>query len=151
MKNSDEVLSADLVAALLDATQPVTPPPALKQKIMMRARFAMPAAKPITLMQHEGWLPLSPLLSIKILFVDDSADSVSFLLKAAPGGAVPEHKHTNYEECLILEGQVKIGPLTLGPGEYHCVSSAQEHPVISTDTGALVYLRTSIRDCPIPL
>ncbi len=151
MQDSDEVLNPEMVAALLDATQPVTPPPGLKQKIMTRARFAMPSAKPITLLQHEGWLPLTPLLSIKLLFVDDSADSVSFLLKASPGAAVPEHKHTNYEECLILEGQVKIGSLVLGPGEYHCVSSAQEHPVISTDTGALVYLRTSIRDCPIPL
>jgi quercetin dioxygenase-like cupin family protein len=147
-----ELIPADLLDALLDTTKPVAPPGSLKAKVMARAGLSMPAKRTITLKDAEGWQTLTELLQIKLLFVDEKADSVSFLLKGAAGAAVPAHGHSRYEECLVLEGDVQVGDeFTLGPGDFHCAGPNQPHPVLSTRNGTLVYLRTAIADCPIPL
>jgi quercetin dioxygenase-like cupin family protein len=152
MKNDNHELSKDVLDALLAGTPPLTPPPGLKAKVMARAGFSMPANQSITARVTDGWLRVSDLLEIKLLFVDEKADSVSFLLKGQAGAAVPSHIHSHYEECLVLEGDVQIGDyLSLGPGDFHCAGPHQPHPVVSTRHGTLVYLRTAIKDSPIPL
>jgi anti-sigma factor ChrR (cupin superfamily) len=151
MKDSDP-LPPDMVSILLDAGTDMTPPPGLEGRVMARISASMPAHQDIVLKDGEGWIQLTPLLKMKLLFVDEVADSVSFLLKAEPGAAVAPHHHSRYEECLVLQGEIQVGDgLRLGAGEYQCVGSDIHHPVISTATGALVFLRTAIRDCPIPL
>jgi anti-sigma factor ChrR (cupin superfamily) len=151
MKKST-VLDQAILASLLDAAAPVQPPASLKNKVMLRAGISMPANKPLTISDKQGWLTLTPLLDIKLLFVDEGADSVSYLLKAKPGAAVAAHEHSGYEECLVLEGDVWIGDdVQLGPGDFHCAGPNQSHPVLSTRGGTLVYLRAPIKDCPIPL
>lgn len=146
-----ERLPSDIVALLLDAGASAAPPTALEARVLARATASMPAHNDITIKDGEGWIQLTPLLKMKLLFVDEYADSVSFLLKGEPGAAVPPHSHSRYEECLVLSGEIRVGDMRLGAGEYQCVGSDVQHPVISTDTGALVFLRTAIRDCPIPL
>jgi quercetin dioxygenase-like cupin family protein len=147
-----ELIPTDLLNELLAATTAVAPPASLKAKVMARAGLNMPAKRAITVKDAEGWQALTELLQIKLLFVDEQADSVSFLLKGAPGASVPAHEHSRYEECLVLEGDVQVGDeFTLGPGDFHCVGPNQPHPVLSTRHGTLVYLRTAIADCPIPL
>jgi anti-sigma factor ChrR (cupin superfamily) len=150
MKDS-ETLPSELLSALLEAGIAATPPPGLEARVMARVSASMPATHDLIVKDGEGWMQLTPLLKMKLLFVDEHADSVSFLLKGAPGAAVPPHGHSRYEECLVLEGEIQVGDLRLGPGEYQCVGSDVHHPVISTAAGALVFLRTAIRDCPIPL
>ncbi|MES2603609.1 MAG: hypothetical protein V4603_01660 [Pseudomonadota bacterium] len=150
MKN-EKTLPPEVLAALVEAAMPVEPPEGLKGKIMARAGFSMPAHHAITIMDDQGWIPVSDLLQIKLLFVDEKADSVSLLLKGKAGASVPPHKHSRYEECLVLQGDVEVGDLKMGPGDFHCVSTGIDHPEIFTRHGALVYLRTAIADCPIPL
>lgn len=152
MQKDTDTLSEEVLAALLSTTRPVEPPAALKAKVMARAGVSMPVQQNITIRDHAGWMELTPLLSMKLLFVDERADSVSFLLKGKPGAAVPPHTHSRYEECLVLEGDVQVGDyMELGPGDYHVAGQGHDHPVLSTRNGTLVYLRTAIRDCPIPL
>jgi anti-sigma factor ChrR (cupin superfamily) len=146
-----ERLPPDIVALLLEAGPGAPAPAALEARVLARAAASMPAHHDITIKDGDGWIQLTPLLKMKLLFVDEYADSVSFLLKGEPGAAVPPHNHSRYEECLVLAGEIRVGNLRLGAGEYQCVGSDVQHPVISTESGALVFLRTAIRDCPIPL
>lgn len=146
-----DLIPADIVAILAEAAPEALPPRRLKNNVLARIRASVPATHVRTLKKRDGWFFVTPLLRVKILVVDEHADSVSFMLHGLPGAVVPGHAHSRYEECVVLEGTVRIGELRLGPGDYHCISSGKEHPVISTLTGAVVFLRTAIRDCPVPV
>jgi quercetin dioxygenase-like cupin family protein len=64
------------------------------------------------------------------------------LLRLAAGTTVPGHAHTIHEECLVLEGTLKIGQdLVLHAGDFHVGIQGVPHADASTDTGAVVFLR----------
>ena len=73
---------------------------------------------------------------------------VSFLLRAQPGANLPAHGHRAYEECLILEGEFALGGLMLRAGDFVIGHPGEEHPVASTRSGVLVYLRGAADDYP---
>lgn len=87
-----------------------------------------------------GWQQVQPGLTCKVLF--EGTDSISYLMRAEPGTVVSAHAHPIDEECLVLEGTVRVGTdLLLHPGDFHLGRRGVDHGPISTDTGALVYLR----------
>jgi quercetin dioxygenase-like cupin family protein len=72
----------------------------------------------------------------------ETADAVSCLMRLAPGAVVAGHPHRLDEECVVLEGSLRIGrDLMLRPGDFHVGVKGVDHDVACTDTGALVYLR----------
>lgn len=72
----------------------------------------------------------------------ESGDSVSCLMRLAPGAVVAGHAHPLDEECVVLEGSLRIGrDLVLRPGDFHVGVKGVDHAVAATETGALVYLR----------
>lgn len=87
-------------------------------------------------------------LDVKRLFYDAHAKTVTFLLRAQAGVTMPGHSHGVHEECLVLEGEFTLGDLTLRAGDYHVALAGADHPVASTRTGVLVYLRASAEDYP---
>ena len=86
-----------------------------------------------------GWETVAPGVERRVLA--DTAGQPS-LWRVAPGGRVPGHVHDVDEECLVLEGSVRIGEdLVLSAGDYHVARRGSTHPTVWSDTGALVYLR----------
>lgn len=86
------------------------------------------------------WQHVAPGVERKLLY--ESADAVSVLLRLAPGTRMPGHGHAIDEECLVLEGTLKIGAdLILHAGDFHVGLKGIPHADASTDTGALVFLR----------
>lgn len=87
-----------------------------------------------------GWHDVGPGVQRKLLWSADGAQSC--LMRLAPGVQLPAHGHALDEECLVLEGTLRIEPdLLLGAGDFHVAARGSAHGVASTDTGALVYLR----------
>lgn len=89
---------------------------------------------------EDGWETVAPGVQRKVLSAQ--AQGQPSLWRLAPGGRVPGHRHDADEECLVLEGTVRIGrDLVLHAGDYHLAPRGSDHPQVSSDDGALVYLR----------
>lgn len=87
-----------------------------------------------------GWQPYGDGVQIKVLHENDGV--LSYLLRFAPGARIDAHRHPVDEECLVLEGVLKVGSQTeVGPGGYHLARAGTLHAGISTATGATIFLR----------
>ncbi len=147
MSDDEKVLPRALKAALLDAMQPVAERPldaidaaALRERVLKRIRVA-PALT--TIQANEGdWASFSPKVSIKVLRRD--GDTQSYLLRLEAGAVVLPHVHGHDEECMVLEGEVRIGELVVRQGAYHLAPRGVAHEPIRSERGALLFLRGSI-------
>ncbi len=86
-----------------------------------------------------GWRPFLPGIERKVLHESDGV--MSYLLKFAPGATLPAHRHPADEECVVLEGAVRIGRLVLGPGSFQKVRRKTLDADTTSDDGAVIYLR----------
>ncbi len=134
---------------LLEALQadPAHPLDAL-DATMMRERLArrMRSKSALTtILPEEGeWQRFSPRVSIKVLRRDDDENTQSYLLRLEPGAVLLPHVHGRDEECMILEGEVRIGDLVVRQGSYHLAPAEVPHEPISSESGALLFLRGAI-------
>lgn len=71
------------------------------------------------------------------------------LLRLHPGGVIPGHWHTVEEECLVLEGEIKLGDYRVRQGDMHICSPGYAHPDITSETGALLLVRSEISYQPV--
>ncbi len=99
-----------------------------------------------TVHAHEGvWQPWLDGVSIKVLREADGV--LTYLLRMAPGAGLPAHRHPMDEECLVLEGTVRVGTAApIGPGSYHLAHRGALHATIRSDTGATLWLRGAVPD-----
>jgi anti-sigma factor ChrR (cupin superfamily) len=118
----------------------------VRGRVMAAIRAEAPAPNRTVRSGESGWQTLMPGLECKVLW--SSGDVASCFLRAAPGVTIPRHRHSADEECVVLEGSVRIGrDLILHPGDFHIARQGGEHEEIRTDTGALVYLRGALDFC----
>jgi anti-sigma factor ChrR (cupin superfamily) len=151
MKSSaeqDAILDADLTESMTDAIAPVEL--SAEQRDRMRTRIlnrasAGPPVQMTTLRNGEGaWEDLAPGIRLRTLHLDISSNTRSFLLRMEPGSQVPVHSHTQEEQCLVIEGEVKIGEHTIRSGDWHVASPGTTHEDFRTQTGCLLFIRAEI-------
>lgn len=132
------------LAPLAGGLKPVAPPKRVWQAI--ERRLDAPAGDHRTIRADEAeWQPLLPGVTIKPLHVDRAAGRESFLMRLAPGARVPAHAHAGDEECLMLEGEMKIGKsLLLRAGDYHVGAKGRAHLQIASKTGALLFISRAL-------
>ncbi len=141
------VLPPALEARLLEVTQP---DPEHKLDAMDAATIRERVLKRIhstraltTIQVDEGeWAPFSPKVSIKVLRRD--VDTQSYLLRLEPGAVLLPHVHVHDEECMVLEGEMRIGNLVVKQGAYHLAPRGVAHEPIRSEFGALLFLRGAI-------
>lgn len=91
------------------------------------------------------WQPWLPGVAIKVL--REHAGTLSYLLRLDPGAEIPPHRHLLDEECLVLDGRLRIGSsIEVGPGAYHLAHSGSLHASIRTEEGATLFLRGAVPD-----
>lgn len=89
------------------------------------------------------WQPWLPGVSIKVLRERDGM--LSYLLRLQPGAKLPPHRHPVDEECVVLEGSVRVGSNhPLGAGSYHLAHQGALHTAISSPGGAIIFLRGAV-------
>jgi quercetin dioxygenase-like cupin family protein len=129
---------------LAGALKPAEVSEAQRQRMRGRIRelvAPLPAGM-TTLRAAEGeWREMGPLAQRKVLRVDPVAGNQTVLIRAAPGGILPRHRHSQDEEFIVLEGSCRIGELLLVAGDAHFAAAGSWHEDITTDTGVLVLLR----------
>jgi quercetin dioxygenase-like cupin family protein len=123
-----------------------TRPPAVASRIRRRLleRVADDDTSHLTIGADEGsWQPFSDGVSIKVLNEKDGI--LSYLLRLAPGATLPAHRHPADEECLVLEGRLRVGTrIEVGPGAYHLAHAGALHARITAPSGATIFLRGAI-------
>lgn len=88
-----------------------------------------------------GWMNLGKRMQVKVLH--DDGTTLSWLLKLLPGGCLPEHDHADgAEECMVLEGTLRINGEEFVAGDYQIALPGSVHHEVSSESGSLVYLRS---------
>lgn len=88
----------------------------------------------------DGWQPFLEGIACKVLH--EEGDTLSYLLRLAPGAVLPAHRHASNEECVVLEGELCIGDaVTVRAGGYHLARAGVLHAPITAPRGAVIFLR----------
>ena len=135
--------------AMLEALEPAALPEdragAMKRRLLARVEAAAGADQASagglsTIRSDEGeWRSFIPGVRIKVLMRE--GDTMSYLLRLEAGALIPPHDHPQTEECVVLEGEVRIGEVVVHPGDYHIARAGHGHGLLRSDTGALLFLR----------
>jgi len=135
------------LAPLSERIEPMNPPAGLWDKIDAAVDVAAsPGEKAINIRAGEGdWVQRFQGVDKKILFSDPVAGTESYLLRLAPGAWIPAHEHLMSEQCLMIEGDVVIGDIRLGPGDFHAIPAGTPHPPVVSEGGALAFIVGEIR------
>jgi ChrR Cupin-like domain len=142
--NSPLQLDADIAAAITAAHNSDAAPDALVRNV--RSSLMKRIATDVTSQHHtvhaddDSWVPFLPKIDCKIL--NEIGGITSYLLRMKPGAVLPPHRHPVDEECVVIEGVLRIGnELVLSAGGFHLGRKDTPHDAITTDTGALIFLR----------
>lgn len=118
------------------------PPPALRARLLARARRSPPPGLRTVRADEGDWRPLLPRVYLKPLARE--GDTLTYLLRLDPGGTIPPHEHPQDEECIVLAGEVSMGELVLRAGDYHLAPRGVPHGALQSGTGALLFLRGAV-------
>ncbi len=114
----------------------------LRSRLLSRVREHERGADTATVRPDDGeWEKFSPRIRMKVLRREPDGSSMSYLLKLEPGAFLVPHRHHHDEECVVLEGEVTIGDLRVGPGTYHLAPRGKIHEPIRSEHGAVLYVR----------
>ena len=87
-----------------------------------------------------------PGISYKLLHYDRSTAMLTQLVRMEPGALYPSHRHSAVEQCMVLEGEVRIGDLKLQAGDYERADPDTTHGRMTTDSGCLLLIVASQHD-----
>lgn len=123
---------------------PVAPSRARTIRRRLLERVADADTSHLTVGGDEGeWQPFLDGVVIKVLREHDGV--LSYLLRLEPGAMLPPHRHPQDEECIVLDGRLRVGSqVEIGPGGYHLAHGGALHATIGTATGATIFLRGAV-------
>ncbi len=131
---------------------PAAPPPASVQKRVMAnitARPDSPLPKGLAALVATGSLEwkATPFagVSAKKLF-QDADGNISWMVKLEAGAVYPRHKHSTYEHCLVLEGEVEFDEYVLRAGDYEVANPDSDHSAFRSPAGAVLFIIANKHD-----
>lgn len=92
------------------------------------------------------WEEVAPGITCKLLATSTEPARVSMLVRLAPGGAYPPHRHAGTEELHLLDGELFIEDRKLLPGDYNRGEAGASDQFVWSGTGCTCVLITSTRD-----
>jgi quercetin dioxygenase-like cupin family protein len=125
--------------------KPTTPPANLKTTLLER----IDSDKPGLVFIHSGegeWREVESGIFAKVLNRDVARKTVTVLVRMAPGSRYIDHRHTQTEEVLVLEGSCYCGGRLLRKGDYHRAEPGSFHFDTRTDTGSVMLLTTAMQN-----
>ena len=151
--DADPPLDADLVALISSAIEPDAAqgagPDRVKARLLRRIAAETTDRHLTEQPQAAGWQPFGAGVSIKVLH--EAGGIMSYLLRLAPGAALPAHRHPVDEECVVLEGEVQIGALRVAAGGFHLGRKDVLHDRLCSAGGALIFLRGAVPEADLAI
>lgn len=87
------------------------------------------------------WEPAGPGVSRRVLLRAADGEPLAFLLRVEAGGRVVAHPHDRREECMLIQGDVRIAGADLRPGDFLVADAGSTHAEMTTQGGMLAYIR----------
>ena len=144
----DQVLAPDTIERLAGALAPAeltqAERDAMLARIMARAGQDPPAGTFTIRSADMHWVTVGPGVEVKVLRMDEERNDQTVLIRMQPGASVVGHRHTQQEECLILEGEVTVGDYRLFQGDMHVALPGAVHAPILAPHGALLMIRSEM-------
>lgn len=136
---------AETATAFVFADLPLhTPPAGLRERLLARISAAeqpspspplpQSAASPamvVTRATDAHWLP-GPASGVEICLLRGKK---TMLVRLSPGARVPAHHHASDEQCLVLEGSLSDGEITVQSGDFVYMQAGSTHRELSSATG----------------
>lgn len=134
------------LGSLAEAVEPVNPPASTWDAIQSRLgkqNTGLPKGIAAVYANEGEWKPVNENVYMKSLFVDPIQGSESYLLKFLPGGVIDEHAHGEWnDECIILDGEISVGGVPMGQGDFHVATRGAVHPRLYSETGGTLFVRS---------
>ena len=140
--NSDHPRNWDDDALLALALDPITPRPGIRAKLMRRIDAEAEYRPAVSIRAGGGqWVSAGlPGVAIQDLYTDEEAGRKTFLVRMDPGTTVPEHRHIDAEQGLVLEGDLRWEDLEYGAGDFMVAKAGSVHPPLSTRAGNVLFI-----------
>lgn len=139
-------LPATLEAAFVEALPAVALAAArhdvVKERLLARVRSNREAHRTIRA-EAGDWESLDAHTQQRVL--EDDGAMRTFMLRLAPGACRSAHSHAETESSYVLEGTVRYGAIELKAGDYHVARPGSVHEEVTTETGALLLIRSPVR------
>lgn len=128
-------------------TEVLCPQAPLWERLAQRlALTAAPMAPASGRWMEPEWEAVAPGITCKLLATDMERDSVTMLVRLAPGTDYPPHRHAGTEELHLLDGELWIDQRKLYPGGYNRAEPGTADARVWSETGCMCVLITSTRD-----
>jgi len=130
-------------------TDVLRPPQSLWKRISKRIADesgAEPLLPPARLSAKPEWEEVADGILCKVLSVDAKTSRVSMLVRLAPGGEYPPHRHAGVEELHLLHGELRIDDKKLYAGDFIRAEAGSIDHRVWSDTGCTCILVTSTED-----
>jgi putative transcriptional regulator len=154
---------APAAVALASGVRPLAPDPRTRQALLarvaaqppgggspLRRQLDVPAGEAEILIRRADsavWEPADvPGVFIRTLSVDREKNQFTALVRMGPGRTYPAHRHAGPEECLVLEGDLRVGDEVMRAGDYQRAAVGSRHGVQSTEGGCLLLIVSSLTD-----
>ncbi len=146
---------AGVVNELGHAAAPERPRDAVRARVLERARQSVLANQAVVEKDDVRFVRTAQLvwehgnapgIEIKVLSVDAERSYVTQLVRMPPGCALRPHRHLDVEESYVLEGDLLVSGVLMGPGDYCRAEPGSLHTGIETRGGCLFIAVSSQRD-----
>lgn len=146
-------LDDDVIEIIAEAQEPVSVPPDVKKRMKVDVLGKIQQEKSCegegysTQRDSDGeWVEAMPGAFYKILHNSGTGlDGVlSYLIKLGAGTEMDGHHHPFDEECLMLEGDLTLGDITLNKGDFHFATAGVNHAHVSTRNGCIAFIRGAL-------
>jgi anti-sigma factor ChrR (cupin superfamily) len=137
-------LIAQMAAELNPATLSQTAKQAMHERILNNIQTQAPEGTFTVRAADMQWVSAGPGVEVKVLRKDAERNDQTVLIRMQPGSVVLGHRHTQEEECLILEGEIFIGEYRLSAGDMHVARPGVVHAPIRAPHGALLMIRSEM-------
>lgn len=143
----------ETLALLSYGTEPLTPSSSLRHQIWERIQAEPPSihALQIQRSQDRVWQP-HPVAGVQIalLQIDEQRREVTALFRAEGPVDYPTHDHKGPEDIFMFEGDLEVGPILLGPGDFIRSEVGSRHPHATRD-GCVCLVRSCMDDAFLDL
>jgi anti-sigma factor ChrR (cupin superfamily) len=140
--------------ALIGTAAAVPPPAGLRDKVLAPAspqvwkQWAQPAGSDLHAVRSgEGeWATIRPGVHVKQLYVDETRDLVTMLIRMDAGARYVPHRHKAPEQCFVLEGDIRDEDGVFHAGDFQCKAPGSVHGAQTTEKGCLLLIVSSRED-----
>lgn len=129
---------------LAPAADPAEPPALARSRRRLLRAIAAAETRLVTVPPaDDGFQRFVDGVQIKVLH--ETGGLMSYLLRFAPGAALPPHRHPVDESCIVLEGELQIGDSLVVPaGGFHLAPAGSLHAAVASRDGALIFLHGAV-------